>query len=185
MLQTVKTTGKFITLLAGVGLGYAVGATTVFEDSFEFIDVSENLPIYPITGLSLVSASSLNATSAQVDWLAGESTGTTAKEMRYGLHFSTNADFIPTMATLKKAVTGKTTTTLSATADGLTANTEYYVIITATDKNDKTVRSKRLRVKTADTTVVRTANTVYELPKSQTGGSQTVANATITVPNTS
>jgi len=52
-------------------------------------------------------------------------------QMRYTVHFSQQADFIPDATTATLSVTGAVT----AVVNGLLADTSYYVLVTAIDES--------------------------------------------------
>ncbi len=115
------------------------------------------------TVAKLISVSSGSSDSLTADWLPSQDNQTSASQIRYTLHFSTDENFLPSAATAKGSVVGKETLTVT----GLEPDTQYFVLVAAADSSGNESWSNRLQARTVATAAVRTSAVVVEQAESQ------------------
>jgi hypothetical protein len=138
-----------------VGYGLPSGGVVYNWPALEF-DVKQVQVVKDLTKVSIVEASSIDANEIVVSWLAAEDDTTAAKDLIYTLHVSENKNFQPSSLSANTQVTGE----LSAIATGLIANTQYYVIVVAKDKDNNESWSNVFSVKTVATKFQRSQQVV-------------------------
>jgi formylglycine-generating enzyme required for sulfatase activity len=138
-----------------VGYGLPSGGVVYNWPALEF-DVKQVQVVKDLTKVSIVEASSIDANEIVVSWLAAEDDTTAAKDLIYTLHVSENKNFQPSSLSANTQVTGQ----LSAIATGLIANTQYYVIVVAKDKDNNESWSNVFSVKTVATKFQRSQQVV-------------------------
>ena len=113
----------------------------------------------------LVSVSSADIDQITVDWFPAQDDKTLHQDMMYQVHVSLKKKFIPNSSTLRYQGKDIVTTTIT----GLSANSRYTIMVTATDEDGNTSWSNRLKTKTVAKSAKRT-NKKVRIPKSFTVG---------------
>jgi hypothetical protein len=109
--------------------------------------------------IKLIEVSSINKAQLTISWLPSSDDNTPASQLIYRVYVSEQADFIPEPSLLKAELTGAVNTQIK----GLKAGQDYYVLITATDKDGNQSYSNLLAGKTIAINAKRTNSRVHEL----------------------
>jgi surface protein len=104
----------------------------------------------------LVSATADSSSSISVDWLETTDNVIASSNISYGVHVSEQATFLPNAQNTKLRVSGQ----VSGIIEGLQANTQYYVLISAQDFDNNISYSNILTVSTMASEPVVNANQV-------------------------
>ncbi|MBP8111573.1 MAG: fibronectin type III domain-containing protein, partial [Agitococcus sp.] len=99
------------------------------------------------TNVSLVEASSAGSTVVTASWLPATDDSTTAANLNYEIHASTDPNFVPSASTLKL----KGANLASARIDGLLPSTQYTLKLVVLDKDGLKTVSNSLQVTTSST----------------------------------
>ena len=99
------------------------------------------------TNVSLVEVSSAGSTVVTASWLPATDDSTTAANLNYEIHASTDPNFVPSASTLKL----KGASLASARIDGLLPSTQYTLKLVVLDKDGLKTVSNSLQVTTSST----------------------------------
>ncbi|HMY29024.1 MAG TPA: fibronectin type III domain-containing protein, partial [Agitococcus sp.] len=99
------------------------------------------------TNVSLVEASSAGSTVVTASWLPATDDSTTAANLTYEIHASTDTNFVPSASTLKL----KGANLASARIEGLLPSTQYTLKLVVLDKDGLKTVSNSLQVTTSST----------------------------------
>jgi hypothetical protein len=99
------------------------------------------------TNVSLVEVSSAGSTVVTASWLPATDDSTTAANLNYEIHASTDPNFVPSASTLKL----KGANLASARIDGLLPSTQYTLKLVVLDKDGLKTVSNSLQVTTSST----------------------------------
>jgi Tol biopolymer transport system component len=100
------------------------------------------------TNVRLVEVSSTAVGEVSASWLAATDDSTSAASIKYQVHASTAAGFVPSTQTLQTETTGQVSTRISS---NLTPGTRYFLRLVAIDQQGASTSSGALAVTVADT----------------------------------
>lgn len=108
----------------------------------------------------LVGASALSTSSISIQWLETSDNIMPSGEIKYTVFVGQSAGFVPNAQSNKLSLTGQS----SAKVEGLSANTLYYLVVSAEDGDNNISYSNQISVKTmASEPVVNNSQTIKQL----------------------